>query len=104
MIELVLVISAIVVCLSILALNDFLYHFGVVSGMHGGLLGYGQIHVAKELLEWGGGSLGWVIVLAITVVALAVSIYRVRNTWSSWLSAFNIGILAGILYGGFSLI
>lgn len=69
-----------------------------------GLSGYGQIHVAKELLEWGGGHLGWMIVLAISAVALAVSAYRVRNTWSSWLSAFNIGILAGILYGGFSLI
>ena len=104
MIHVILAIAAIIVCLTILALDEFLYHFGVVSVMHGGLLGYGQIHVAKELLEWGGGSLGWMVVLAITAVALAVSFHRVRNTWASWLSAFNVGILAGILYGGFSLV
>ena len=104
MIQIILAIAAIIVCLTILVLNELLHHFGVVSVMHGGLLGYGQIHVAKELLEWGGGSLGWMVVLAITAVALAASFYRIRNTWASWLSAFNVGILAGILYGGISLV
>ena len=104
MLEFALVIAALFVCLAMQALDDFLSQFGVVSVAHGTLLGYGQIYVAKILLEWGGASLGWVVVVMIGLGALAVSVYKIQQTGTRWVFAFNFGILLGIAYGGFALV
>jgi hypothetical protein len=104
MTQFILALGAVIICLFIQAIDDFLSHFGVVSALHGGLLGYGQIYVARDLLEWGGGSLEWLVVILITAGVIAVAIYKSRYTWTTWISAFNFGIFAGIMYGGFSLI
>lgn len=104
MIELLLAISAIAVSLIMQVLDDFLSQRGVVSILHGCILGYGQVYVSKELLEWGGVGLGWFVVLLIVVGAMAVSYFKIMNTWTRWVCAFNFGIIVGILYGGFDLI
>lgn len=104
MFEIVLAFGAVVVCQFMQALDDFLSQFGVVSLAHGGLLGYGQVLVAKLLLEWGGGQLGWSVVILIAIAAMAVSAYKIRNTGTRWVFAFNFGILCGIVYGGVSLV
>jgi len=103
MIEIVLALVAILICLGMQALDDFLSQFGVVSVLHGAVLGYGQIYVAKLLLEWGGASLGWFVVFLIGAGAFAVSVYKIRMTGTRWVYAFNFGILCGILYGGWAL-
>lgn len=104
MIEFVLIIAAVLMCLALQALDDFLSQRGVVSVLHGGLLGYGQVYAAKALLKWGGGSMGWLVVVLVAIGAMTVSFYKIRNTWTRWVCAFNFGILAGILYGGYDLI
>lgn len=104
MIQALLIIAAIILALFMQALDDFLSQRGVVSVIHGGLLGYGQVYVARELLEWGGVSLGWVTVALICIGSMAVSYYKIMNTWTRWVCAFNFGILVGILYGGYDLI
>jgi len=102
--EIVLAFSAVVVCQFMQAFDDFLSQFGVVSLAHGGLLGYGQVFVAKMLLEWGGVRLGWWVVILIAIAAMAISAYKIRNTGTRWVFAFNFGILCGIVYGGVSLV
>ena len=102
--ELALVLTTVVLALFAQALDDFLSQRGVISILHGGLLGYGQVYAARELLEWGGASLGWVVVVLIAMGAMAFSFYKIRNTWTRWVCAFNFGVLVGILYGGFDLI
>ncbi|MDY0228447.1 MAG: hypothetical protein RBR38_16665 [Desulfomicrobium apsheronum] len=104
MLEIVLAFGAVVVCQFMQALDDFLSQFGVVSVAHGGLLGYGQVFVAKVLLDWGGARLGWWVVILIAIVAMAISAYKIRNTGTRWVFAFNFGILCGIVYGGVSLV
>ena len=104
MIKLLLFIAVIFVSLLMQALDDFLSQRGVVSVLHGSVLGYGQIYVVKELLEWGGMSLGWPVVLCIIVGSMAVSYFKIMNTWTRWVCAFNFGIILGIFYGGFDLI
>lgn len=102
--EIVLAVGAVLVCQFMQALDDFLSQFGVVSVAHGGLLGYGQVFVAKVLLEWGGARLGWWVVILIAIAAMAISVYKIRNTGTRWVFAFNFGILCGIVYGGVSLV
>ncbi len=104
MIEFVMALGAVVVCQFMQALDDFLSQFGVISVAHGGLLGYGQVFVAKVLLEWGDARLGWPVVILIAIVAMAVSAYKIHNTGTRWVFAFNFGILCGIVYGGVSLV
>ena len=104
MLQLSLVVAAIILTFIMQALDDFLSQRGVISVLHGGLLGYGQVYAARALLEWGGASLGWVVVVLIAMGAMAVSFYKIRNTWTRWVCAFNFGVLVGILYGGFDLI
>ena len=104
MIELLLVVSAIAVSIIMQALDDFLSQRGVVSVLHGCLLGYGQVYVSKELLEWGGMSLTWYVVVLIVIGAMALSYFKIMNTWTRWVCAFNFGIIVGILYSGFDLI
>jgi len=102
--EIVLAIAAILVCQAMQALDDLLSQFGVVSVVHGLVLGYGQIYVANALLEWGGVRLGWLLVILIALCALAISIYKIHNTGTRWVFAFNFGILCGIVYGGIDLV
>lgn len=102
--EIVLAFGAVVVCQCMQALDDFLSQFGVVSVAHGGLLGYGQVFVAKVLLDWGGARLGWWVVILLAIAAMAISAYKIRNTGTRWVFAFNFGILCGIVYGGVSLV
>lgn len=104
MLEIVLAFGAVVVCQFMQALDDFLSQFGVVSVAHGGLLGYGQVFVAKVLLDWGGARLGWWVVILLAIAAMAISAYKIRNTGTRWVFAFNFGILCGIVYGGVSLV
>lgn len=104
MLELVLVLAAVITCLIMQALDDLLSQFGVVSVLHGGLLGFGQVWVAKMLLEWGGAGLGWFVVLLVALAAMAVSVYRIHRTGTRWVFAFNFGVFVGILYGGFYFI
>lgn len=104
MLEVVLAIAAILVCQAMQALDDLMSQFGVVSVLHGMVLGYGQVYVANALLGWGGVSLGWVLVVLIALCALAISIYKIHNTGTRWIFAFNLGILCGILYGGIDLV
>jgi len=99
--ESLLVIAAIISCLVMQALDDLLSQFGVVSVLHGGLLGFGQVWVARMLLDWGGATLGWFVVLLVALAAMAVSAYRIHRTGTRWVFAFNFGVLVGILYGGF---
>jgi hypothetical protein len=102
--EIVLAFGAVVVCQFMQALDDFLSQFGVVSLAHGGLLGYGQVFVAKVLVDWGGGRLGWWVVILIAIAAMAVSAYKIHSTGTRWVFAFNFGVLCGIVYGGVSLV
>jgi hypothetical protein len=102
--QIVLIIGAVLFCLVLQALDDLLSQFGVVSVAHGALLGYAQVFASKELLEWGGYSLGWFVVILISICALGVSVYKIRNTGTRWVFAFNFGILFGIIYGGYDLI
>lgn len=104
MVQFFMILLTLFVALVIQVLDDFLSQRGVVSLLHGGLLGYGQIFIAKKLLEWGGGSLGWVAVLLVAACAMAVSAFKIKNTWTRWVCSFNFGIFVGILYGGFDLI
>lgn len=104
MVEFILVIVAVIFALVMQALDDVLSQRGVVSVLHGGLLGYGQVYAAKALLEWGGGSLGWVVVACIAVAAMALSYFKIMNTWTRWVCAFNLGIFFGIVYGGWALV
>lgn len=104
LLEIALSLLAVLVCQFMQALDDFLSQFGVVSVAHGGLLGYGQVFAAKALMEWGGGRLCWLVVLFVGIAAMAVSVYKIRNTGTRWVFAFNFGILCGIMYGGFDLV
>lgn len=99
-----LAVAAVLACLAIQVLGEFLSHAGVLSVLHGGLLGYVQVYVAKWLLGWGGVSMNWLIVMLITAVVMSVSIYRVRYSCTRADSAFNIGIFGGILLGGCVLV
>jgi hypothetical protein len=103
-VEFLLALCAVIICLIMQALDDFLSQRGVVSFLHGGALGFGQVYVARLLLEWGGASLEWVVVALIFVGSMAVSYFKIMNTWTRWVCAFNFGILVGILYGGVRLI
>ena len=71
MIQFFMILLALFIALIIQVLDDFLSQRGVVSFLHGGILGYVQIYVANELLKWGGGSLGWVAVLLIAAGEVA---------------------------------
>jgi hypothetical protein len=102
--EIVLIIGAVIFCLALQVLDDFLSQFGVVSLAHGVLLGYAQIFASKIFLEWGGYKLGWFVVILIVICALGVSVYKIRNTGTRWVFAFNFGILSGIIYAGYELI
>lgn len=98
-----LAIAAILVCQGMQALDDFLSRVGAVSLAHGMLLGYGQIFVAKIIVEWGGSSLGWTIVVLTCIASVAVSLYKIHRFGSRWVFAMNFGVLVGLLYGGISL-
>lgn len=102
--QIVLIIGAVLFCQAMQALDDFLSQFGVVSLAHGALLGYVQVFASKTILEWGGYNLGWFVVVLIAVCALGVSVYKIRNTGTRWVFAFNFGILSGIIYGGYDLV
>ena len=104
MIELLLALVALLVSQAMQAVDDFLSHTGVVSLIHGGLLGYGQVYVAKLLLEWGGTSLGWLVVALIALGAVVVSAVKIYKMGSRWIFAFNFGVLCGIIYGGIDLV
>lgn len=104
MLDFLLIIVAILVCQAIHALDNFLSQFGAVFVLHGGLLGYGQTWASKIFLEWCGDSLSWVVVILIATGSLAVAVYKIHNTGTRWIFAFNFGVLAGILYGGFDLV
>jgi hypothetical protein len=101
--EILLAIAAIIVCQGMQALDDFMSRIGAVSLAHGVLLGYGQIFVAKGIVEWGGSSLGWMVVVLICLASVAVSLYKIHRFGSRWVFAFNFGIVVGLLYGGISL-
>ena len=102
--EIVLIISAVLICLAMQAVDDFLSRSGVVSLLHGGLLGYGQVYVAKLLLEWGGATLGWLAMGLIAFGAVVVSAMKIYKMGSRWIFAFNFGVLCGIIYGGIDLV
>lgn len=102
--EFLLAVCAVAITLLMQVLDDFLSQRGVISVLHGVLLGYGQVWVAREVLAWGGEDLEWVTVALIAVAAMAVSYYKIMNTWTRWVCAFNLGILVGILYGGADLV
>lgn len=104
MIEFALALAAVIVCQAMQALDEVLSRFGVVSLAHGGALGYGQVYVAKLLLEWGGASLNWTVVGLISIAALLVSLYKIHRTGTRWIFAFNFGVLIGIVGGGFDLV
>ena len=104
MIELLLALVALLVSQAMQAVDNFLSHTGVVSLIHGGLLGYGQVYVAKLLLEWGGTSLGWLVVALIALGAVVVSAVKIYKMGSRWIFAFNFGVLCGIIYGGIDLV
>jgi hypothetical protein len=101
--EILLAIAAILVCQGMQALDDFMSRVGAVSLAHGMLLGYGQIYVAKSIVEWGGSSLGWLVVVLICIASVAVSLYKIHRYGSRWVFAFNFGVVAGLLYGGIAL-
>jgi hypothetical protein len=101
--QILLALAAILVCQGMQALDDFLSRVGGVSLAHGILLGYGQIFVAKSIVEWGGASLSWVVVVLISIVSVAVSLYKIHRFGSRWVFAFNFGVVIGLLYGGVSL-
>jgi hypothetical protein len=104
LIELLLALIALLVSQAMQAVDDFLSHSGVVSVVHGGLLGYGQVYVAKMLMEWGGASLGWLVVVLIALGAVVVSAIKIYKMGSRWIFAFNFGVLCGIIYGGIDLV
>lgn len=104
MIQLILIICAVIVSIVMQVLDDFLSQRGIVSVLHGGVLGYGQVYFSKELLEWGGSTLGWAVVICIMAGSMSVSYFKVMNTWTRWVCAFNLGVILGVLYGGFNLI
>ena len=99
-----LAIAAILVCQGMQALDDFLSRVGAVSLAHGVLLGYGQIFVAKSIVEWGGSSLGWTVVALICIASVAVSLYKIHRFGSRWVFANNFGVFVGLIYGGISLV
>lgn len=101
--QILLAIAAILVCQGMQALDDFLSRVGGVSLAHGMLLGYGQMFVAKTIVEWGGSSLGWTVVVLICIASVGVSLYKIHRFGSRWVFAFNFGVLVGLLYGGISL-
>ena len=101
--QILLALAAILVCQGMQALDDFLSRVGGVSLAHGILLGYGQIFVAKMIVEWGGSSLGWAVVALICIASVAVSLYKIHRFGSRWVFAFNFGVVIGLLYGGVSL-
>ncbi|SFJ24030.1 hypothetical protein SAMN04488082_10288 [Desulfomicrobium apsheronum] len=101
--EILLAIAAILVCQGMQALDDFLSRVGVVSLAHGMLLGFGQIFVAKRIVEWGGSSLGWMVVAFVCITSVAVSLYKIHRFGTRWVFAFNFGVVIGLLYGGISL-
>jgi len=102
--QFVLIIVALLLCQLMQAFDDLLSQFGVISVAHGALLGYAQVFVAKTFLEWGGYRLGWLGIILIAVCAFAASLYKIRNTGTRWVFAFNFGIQSGIIYGGYDLI
>lgn len=102
--EFILVVAVICACQIIQALDDILSRIGAISILHGGLLGYGQIYIAKEILTKGGCNLNWLMVFFIALAAIAVSVYKIHKTGTRWVFAFNFGVLAGIIYGGFDVI
>ena len=104
MIQFLLIVAAVITSLVLQALDDILSQRGVISVLHGGLLGYGQVYVANELLRWGGGHLNWMAVILLAIAAMAWSYLRIMNTWTRWVCAFNLGIFVGVLYGGFDLV
>ncbi len=104
MLEILLIILAILVSQIMQAVDDFLSQIGGISLLHGLLLGYGQIQACKFLLEWGGASLGWMVVLLVAVAAVAVSLIKIHRTGSRWVFAFNFGVILGILGAGVVLI
>ena len=104
MIQALLVVAVVIASLIMQVLDDFLSQRGVVSVLHGGLLGYGQVYVAREVLVWGGVGLNWLVVILIALGALGVSFLKIRNTWTRWVCAFNFGVIVGILYGGVDLV
>jgi hypothetical protein len=104
MIEILLALAALLTSQAMQAVDDFLSHSGVVSVAHGCLLGYGQVYVAKMLLEWGGASLGWLVVSLIALGAVVVSAIKIYKMGSRWIFAFNFGVLCGIIYGGIDLV
>ncbi len=101
--KILLAIAAILVCQGMQALDDFLSRVGAVSLAHGMLLGYGQMFVAKSIVEWGGASLSWTVVVLICLASVAVSMFKIHRYGSRWVFAFNFGVLIGLLYGGISL-
>ena len=103
-IEFALLIAAVLLCMVAQGLDVFLSRFGVVSAAHGGLLGYGQIYIAKLVFEWGGANLGLLAVIFIAAIAVGTSLYRIRNTWTRWVGAFNFGLLFGLIYGAYVLV
>lgn len=98
-----LAMAAILACLGMQALDDYLSRVGVVSLAHGLLLGYGQIFVARGIVQWGGGSLGWPVVVLICIASVAMSTYKIQRFGSRWVFAFNFGVALGLVYGGISL-
>lgn len=104
MMELILILLAVLVSQIMQAVDDFLSQVGGISLLHGLLLGYGQIHVCKFLLEWGGGRLGWIVVALVGIAAVAVSLIKIHRTGSRWVFAFNFGVILGILGAGVILI
>ena len=104
MLEVVLIILAVLVSQIMQAVDDFLSQVGGISLLHGLLLGYGQIQACKFLLEWGGASLGWVVVALVGIAAVTVSVIKIHRTGSRWVFAFNFGVILGILGAGLALI
>ncbi|GAB6112233.1 hypothetical protein [Desulfomicrobium salsuginis] len=104
MLEFALVIVALAASQAMQLVDDLLSQAGVVSVAHGMLLGYGQIFVSRAILAWGGSSLGWTAVVLVGVGAMGVSLYRMHNTGTRWVFAFNFGLFCGIIYGGVSLV
>lgn len=97
-------IAAILVSQAIQAADDLLSKLGAISLAHGVLVGYVEIYACKRLLEWTGLSLDWLVVLLVALSALAVSLIKIHRTGTRWILAFNFGVLAGVIAGGFLLV
>lgn len=97
-------VAAILVSQAIQAVDDLLSKLGAISLAHGVLVGYVEIYVCKRLMEWTGQSLDWLVVLLVALSALAVSLIKIHRTGTRWTLAFNFGVLAGVIMGGFLLV